>query len=127
MPTLDQPSPVHVQLNFLVLIVTLRHIQVLRAKTMASVVHLVAVLFVIVHQIISHTEYDCICHDGYSGDNCNIGLCDFSSCLNGGVKVQNGTSCSCYCSTGYSDVSCEITLCSPAELCQNGKMCSIVE
>ncbi|XP_052777788.1 von Willebrand factor A domain-containing protein 2-like [Mya arenaria] len=70
--------------------------------------------------------YHCRCSAGWTGTNCNVIDCTYSSyCLNGGTCIPNAgfTSHSCMCAGGWKGDNCETIDCSYSSYCLNGGTC----
>jgi hypothetical protein len=70
--------------------------------------------------------YDCACHVGFSGDNCenDVDECAVYPCDNGAVCTQGSNSYACACNLGYSGVNCldDVDECA-VQPCTNGAVC----
>uniref|UniRef100_UPI00358F4C93 protein jagged-1b-like n=1 Tax=Myxine glutinosa TaxID=7769 RepID=UPI00358F4C93 len=71
-------------------------------------------------------EYDCVCGDGYSGQNCEIAdhACLSEPCANGGSCFENPAGFECLCASGWTGVTCidNIDECS-SNPCGHGGTC----
>ena len=68
-------------------------------------------LFTCAQQVNSSGQgsYDCVCVEGFSGENCteNIDDCASEPCLNGGSCVDGVAEYMCLCVPGYTGLNCE--------------------
>ena len=52
---------------------------------------------------------ECGCPAGYSGDQCEVSVCDDKNCNSGSCEVKNDGKPRCVCDAGFSGMSCEIS------------------